>query len=77
MDSDVVIGFGILLIIIGMCITFAPYPFTQKTYYTDYTGQRYVITVTGTAYGHPIGFLIDGIGFILLISGLWLRKEES
>lgn len=73
------IGLGILLTILGSYIAFAaPYDMHSSFSYTDpFTGQPKTTYTTVTTYGNPMGFYIDGLGFILILIGFYMHTDYS
>jgi len=65
------------LMIAGLLISFClPYPIYSETeYYNPITKRYETISSTVIVYGHPFGFVLDGIGFILLLYVIMTKPE--
>jgi hypothetical protein len=70
---------GFLIMVIGMVIAFTmPYNINSSyTYYNPFSKQYETVTSTVTVYGHPIGWVFDGIGFFMLLIGLMIHPNGS
>jgi hypothetical protein len=76
---DVLIVLGLVLMGIGFFIAVAvPYNINSSyTYYDPLTYRYETITSTITVYGHPIGWALDGIGFLMLLVGLMIHPTGA
>jgi len=78
-SREALIIFGFILMGIGLFVAFAmPYNINSSYSYYDPFTQRYeTVTSTVTVYGHPIGWVFDGIGFLILLIGLMMHPNHS
>jgi hypothetical protein len=78
-DKKVLIFFGLLICVAGMVVAFAlPYQVTSSTQYHNPVMWRWeTVTTTVTVYGHPIGFVLDGVGFLMFIGGLLVHPDDA
>lgn len=76
---DALIVLGFIIMVIGFFIAFAvPYNINSSyTWYNPITERYETITSTVTVYGHPIGWVFDGIGFFMLLIGLMMHPNSS
>jgi len=73
----IILGFFISVVglFIGFCV---PYTITQEIPMIDpYTGRHYTERYTITVYGHPSGFFLNGIGFLIILIGLFYKPTEK
>ena len=77
-ERNLLLGFSILMMIIGTFIGFAlPYSMTSEySYYDPFTNRYQTMTTTITVYGHPIGWVIDGVGFFIFLGALMIKPED-
>jgi len=78
-ERNALLGFSIFLMFIGTIIAFAlPYDITSEyTYYDPFTNRYETVTSTITVYGHPIGWVVDGIGFFIFLGALVIHPNGS
>lgn len=76
-DGLIILGF--ILMVIGFFVAFAmPYNINSTyTYYDVFTNSYHTATSTITVYGHPFGWVLDGIGFFVLLMGLVTHPNGS
>lgn len=82
MNNDgrtLLIGAGIFLCIIGGFVVFTlPYDVeSSHQYYNAYSHRYETITSTVTLYGHPAGWVFDGIGVLMILAGLMMYPNGS
>lgn len=76
---DALIIFGLILMGIGFFVAIAmPYNINSSyTYYDPFTHRYETVTSTITVYGHPLGWVMDGVGFFILLIGLLTHPSHS
>jgi hypothetical protein len=78
-ERNALIVLGFFIMVIGLFIAFAmPYNIDSSyTWYNPITERYETLTSTVTVYGHPIGFVLDGVGFFMLLIGLMMHPDGS
>lgn len=78
-ERTALIALAFLLMGAGTVIAFAmPYDINSSfSWHNPVTGKYETSTTTVTVYGHPIGWAIDGIGFLILLVGLMVQPNGS
>jgi hypothetical protein len=77
--ANILIGLGLIIMIVGMYVSFAmPYEITSSyTWYNPISSRYETSTSTVTIHGHPMGYLVDGFGFFLLLIGLIAKAGKK
>ncbi len=78
-ERNALIALGFFLTVVGTYIAFAvPYDIDSSySYYDPISGRYETVTSTVTVYGHPIGFVLDFVGFVMLLIGLLMHPNGS
>jgi hypothetical protein len=78
-ERNGLIFLGFIIMILGLFIAFAvPYNINSSySYYNPIDGRYETVTSTVTVYGHPIGFVLDGVGFFMLLIGFMIHPNGS
>jgi len=78
-ERNALIALGFFIMVIGSLIALAmPYDINSSyTWYNPMSERYETVTSTVTVYGHPIGWVIDGIGFLMLLTGLMIHPNDS
>jgi len=65
--------------VVGTFIGFAmPYDINSSySWHNPISGKYETTTTSVTVYGHPIGWAIDGIGFLILLVSLMVQSDSS
>jgi hypothetical protein len=78
-ERNALIVIGFFIMVIGLFVALAmPYDITSEySWFNPISGRYETVRSKVTVYGHPMGWVLDGIGFFLLLIGLMIKPNGS